>query len=272
MGIGKDIFGVGCSGTIVGTLFLGAPIIGVLYGFLPGDMVDMLATPERPAVYWEGAYVLADIEKDGELDGNTSDIVESDPDEEPDPDLPPGDESQDGEPSDEPSSEAGGDVATDAILTNGAGTRAGGSGSGNGVFKPPTGRQTSGVTQKESRRECVKSYEGITQRSDGTYEVSRDLVNYYSASVKHFNELGWSKPNDRGDGDGWYISGFGCNDPLYHGGLRRGDVVLTVNGKKTNSMLQVFMLYSKVKTKSHFEVKVRRRGKHIVLRYDVVKG
>ncbi|MEZ4322183.1 MAG: hypothetical protein R3F61_32220 [Myxococcota bacterium] len=272
MGLGKDIFGVGCSATITGVMFLGAPILGVILALLPGDMVDLLTTPEQPAVYWDGAYVLAEEEKDGELDGTETEIVE-DPVEDPtSKDETEGTE-DDGPGEVDPESKAdsvGGEIEGDAVAENG--TRAGSS-KGEGTTRAPPGvKVTKGATQKESRRKCAESYDGIVLRQDGTYEVDRELVNYYTASIKHFNELGWSKPNDRGDGAGWYVSGFGCNDPLWHGGLRRGDVVLTVNGKKTNNMMQVFLLYSKVKSNKHFEVKVRRRGKHIVLRYDVVKG
>jgi hypothetical protein len=273
MGLGKDIFGVGCSAVITGGMFLGAPILGIVWSLLPGDMVDVLAAPERPAVYFDAAYELSDEEIDGDLDGNADEAVEV-----PEPDDADESESEDGgddSPGEEdPDSQAdrvGGEVDAEPVLDNGAGTRVG-SGGGADRKRPGEKLAENRRKKKKSRKQCAKSYDGIRQRPDGTYVIDRELVNYYTASVKHFNELGWSKPNDRGDGKGWFIHGFGCNDPLYHGGFRRGDIVLTVNGKKTNNMMQVLMLYTKVKTKRHFEVVVRRRGKEITLRYNVVKG
>ena len=271
MGIVKDIIGVGVSAFVTGVMFLGAPMVGVVYSLIPGDMIDMLATPERPVVYFDGAYQLSTVEEDGELDG-TEDEVVVDPQDDPTEDQKEGvskDASEDADP-DNKTERVGGDVVADAVSPDG--TRAGSS-RGDGLTRGPSGSKvTRGAKQKKSRRKCIKQYDGIRRRKDGTYEVSRKIVTYYTASVGRFNQLGWSRPNDKGDGKGWFVSGFGCNDALWHGGLRRGDVVLTVNGKKTNNMMQVFMLYSKVKTKKHFEVKVRRRGKQVVLHYDVVKG
>ena len=273
MGLRKDIFGAGCSAVVTGVMFLGAPILGVVWSLLPGDMVDALVAPERPAVYFDAAYELSDLEIDGDLDGNadeTVEVPENDAPKTPEPEVG-GDDSPGPEDPDSKADKVGGAVETDAVLDNGAGTRVG---SGGGADKKRPGQKLADAKRKKkkSRRKCAKSYDGIRRRPDGTYEVSRTLVNYYTASVKHFNELGWSKPNERGDGKGWFIHGFGCNDPLYHGGLRRGDIILTVNGKKTNNMMQVLMLYTRVKTKRHFEVVVRRRGKEVTLRYNVVKG
>ena len=48
--------------------------------------------------------------------------------------------------------------------------------------------------------------------------------------------------------------------------------VLTVNGKKTNNMMQIFLLYSKVKAQKTFEVEILRKGRPVTLRYEIVKG
>lgn len=125
--------------------------------------------------------------------------------------------------------------------------------------------------RKQSRNKCPKSFEGIHRRKDGVYEVDRSLVDYHTASVKQFNELGYSRSNDEGDKKGWYISGFGCRDPLWHAGLRRRDIVLRVNGKKTNNMMQILLLYTKVKAQKHFTVEIRRKDKDLTFRYEVVK-
>ncbi len=274
MGLTKDIFGAGCSAVITGGMFLGAPILGIIWSLIPGDMVDTLAQQERPAVYFDGAFELSDEEIDGDLDGNADETVEVPEPEDPDDAEPEPESGEDSPGEEDPDADAdrvGGEVQADAALDNGRGTRVG-SGGGSDRKRPGAKLAEARRKKKKSRQKCAKSYDGIRKRPDGTYEVSRKLVNYYTGSVKHFNELGWSKPNERGDGKGWLIHGFGCNDPLYHGGLRRGDIVLTVNGKKTNNMMQVLMLYTRVKTKRHFEVVVRRRGKEVTLRYNVEKG
>lgn len=270
MGLVKDAVGVVVSATITGGLFLGPAILGILFGVRPLDMIDVLASPERTAVV-HGAWVQSPVEVEGELDGTVTEPEDADPDDpsEATEERPPK-PAADGPPDPDGSGPAAGEADVAAKPESKAGTSAGERGprSDKPGYQPPTNRKP----QARSKRECAPSYEGIRRRPDGTYEVARSLVNYHTASVSQFNELGWSQPNDKGDGKGWFISGFGCNDPLWHGGLRRGDVVLTVNGKKTNNMMQVLLLYTKVKAQSHFEVEIIRKGRPITLKYDIVRG
>ena len=123
---------------------------------------------------------------------------------------------------------------------------------------------------KGKRGRCRKSNPDIDLQTDGTFEVKRALVEHYTSSLKNFNTLGWSGPyNENGD-RGWKIGGFGCNSPLHFAGLRRGDIVKTVNGKKTNTWLQVFGAYRKLKHKDDFVLAIVRRGEPIELRYRLI--
>lgn len=265
MGIIKDIYGATTSALITGGLFLGPAIAGLLYSLIPPDMVDVLAVDDRPPVYFDAAFELAEVEIDGDLDGTT----DKDSPESADGEGDGGDPDSDTKPEDaNTSGSSGSELAIDKTLAvKGAGRRVGDKvGSG----RAAAGKGKGGRKRKRSRRRCPREYDGVVLRQDGVYEIDRRLLNYYTSSIKHFNELGWSKPNDAGKG--WIISGFNCQGPLWHGGMRRGDIVMTVNGKKTNNMLQVLRLYPKLKAQRRFEVKVIRKGRHVTLRYEVVRG
>jgi len=123
---------------------------------------------------------------------------------------------------------------------------------------------------KGKRGRCRKSNPDIHPQADGSYEVNRSLVEHYTSSLKNFNSLGWSGPYNENGERGWKIGGFGCNSPLHFAGLRRGDIVKSVNGKKTNTWLQVFGAYRKLKHKDDFVIALVRRGETIELRYRLI--
>jgi hypothetical protein len=123
---------------------------------------------------------------------------------------------------------------------------------------------------KGKRGRCRTSNPDIHPKKDGTYDVRRSLVEHYTSSLKNFNSLGWSGPYKENGERGWKIGGFGCNSPLHFAGLRRGDIVKTVNGKKTNTWIQVFGAYQRLKHKEDFVVAVVRRGEPIELRYHLI--
>lgn len=273
----KNIVGVVISALIVIVLYLGPAIIGLIYGLIPQDMVESLATPERDVVF-DGAWEISDFEREGDMDGDLDVVV--DPNlalGEVDQEASEGDGSSDAE-VDAPSGEAGGDGepgAADSMAVEregappsgkGKGTSRG-EGSGAGGAETPATR--SGTTRRRSRKQCPKSFDGIRRRRDGVYEVDRSLVSYHTSSVKHFNELGWSQANKKGKG--WYVTGFNCFGPLWHAGIRRRDLIMRVNGKRTNNMMQVMLLWPKVKAQKHFEVEIERNDKPITLRYEVVR-
>jgi len=271
MGIAKDIIGVILSATITGGLYFGPAITGLVIARLaPIDFVETLVTPPPPVVYFDGAYEISAVEEEGDLDGTLPEEVNEE--------LPVEEEARDGAANGEaealPKQKQAAKGGQDSLATGKPrpvpkGKR------GKGWQVPVSGgkarqkTRVAGKKRKKSRRKCPKSFKGVTKKPNGTYVIARSLFDYHASSIARFNELGWSKDNDKGDKKGWYISGFGCRDVLWHAGFRRGDVVRTVNGKKTNNMLQIFMLYSRFKSKKRFEVKIHRKGRPLTLKYEI---
>lgn len=122
------------------------------------------------------------------------------------------------------------------------------------------------------RRKCSDPHEDVHPQPDGSVLIDRDLIEYYTASIDRFNTLGYSRKHKGDDGSkGWLIGGFGCHSPLFKAGLRSRDIVQTVNGKKTNNVVQILFLWAGMKGKEDFEVVVLRRGEEKTLRFHVPK-
>ncbi len=255
----RDVLGASVSAFVTGLLFLGPGILAFILAQRPIDM-DALVREQPPPVQFEAAFALAEREIDGDLDG-TQDVESATPEAEqqgeggqPDGDASSGDAADDGA-----------DIAADPSLTApGKGPRIGPRAGG----KVRKGTGGKGRKKKRSRRRCPRSYDGVRRRADGVYEIRRSLVDYHTSSISRFNELGWSRANKAGKG--WVIAGFDCRGALWHGGFRRGDVILAVNGKKTNNMLQILRLYPKLKRQTKFEVELIRRGRHLRLHFEIV--
>jgi hypothetical protein len=123
---------------------------------------------------------------------------------------------------------------------------------------------------KGKKNRCNRTSPDITPVSENHWKIESDLVAYHTASIDRLMALGWSRPYDEQGQKGIYVSGFGCTSDPYLGGFRRGDVVQSVNGKKTNNFLQVWFAWQKVKKDEHFEVVVLREGRRLLLTYDMV--
>lgn len=129
-----------------------------------------------------------------------------------------------------------------------------------------------GAARRPGRNTCRDAHPDVKPDGADHWEVNRELVDYYTANFKRFNSLGWSGPYESDTVKGWKIGGFGCNSPLYFAGLRRGDVVLTVNEKPTRTWMQILGTYTRLRRKDDFEVVLVRRGATKVLRYTLVDG
>lgn len=130
-------------------------------------------------------------------------------------------------------------------------------------------KASTAASVKPKRDRCGGPHKQIEKISKGHFRIDRDLVKYYLSSMERFNSLGYSRPNKEEGRRGWYISGFGCKSPVYKGGLRPRDVVQTVNGKKTNTVMQIFGLWASWKRHDKFKMTVLRGDKEVTLYYTL---
>lgn len=127
-----------------------------------------------------------------------------------------------------------------------------------------------GGATKGRKARCDVEWSQIEQVGDRTWLVERRLVEYYGASIARLESLGWSGRYSEEGEQGWRIGGFGCNSPLYHAGLRRGDVIQSVNGRPTKNILQILATWHKLRKHDDFEVVVLRGGETLRLRYRLI--
>ncbi len=142
--------------------------------------------------------------------------------------------------------------------------------SGEGSARQSLAAQRARVMAKGRKARCKKQHDDIDKLGNGRFKVERNLVEYYTSNLKRFNSLGWSGPYNQDDVRGWKISGFGCNSPLHFAGLRRGDIILTVNQKNMRTWIQVFGAYRKMKRQHEFDIVLLRRGERRVLHYTLI--
>lgn len=147
-----------------------------------------------------------------------------------------------------------------------------GAGTGAGPWEGPAGPVKAARPAKGKRRSCDKAHPHVRVGDDGVVEIDRSLVEEYTADLSSFMELGYSRPYDEEGVHGWFISGFSCASPVAKAGFQRGDVLLSVNGRKTRTWVGVYVLYQKLKHKDAFEVALVRKGEPLTLRFRVVPG
>ena len=150
----------------------------------------------------------------------------------------------------------------------------GGEGDTDGTADGEGDGSANSTKKKGKSNRCATPHPNVRTGADGIIEVDRTLVEYYTASLNRFMELGYSEPYERNGIKGFFIGGFGCTSPVYKAGLRRGDVLMTVNGKNTRTWVGVYLLYKKLRKETDFEVQVLRKGQTepTMLRFRVVES
>lgn len=277
----RDVYGALASAGVTGLVFAVGPLCAMLWFVQGGDVVELIApmVDDSPAVMLDWSAYEALDDPDGEGDGGTH---EGEVAAGPDPTI-----GSDGNGASDAIADSSGDEGQDEVTARAvpgvprksarhgtvARTARGARGDAFDGYPDPASKLRAERAKRSSQRSrCPSSHPDVRRLESGRWTVNRSLVEYYTRSIKRFNSLGWSGPYENERYKGWKIGGFGCKSPLYHAGLRRGDIVLTVNDKPTRTWLQVFGAYTKLKRKDQFEVVVVRRGKRKVLHYTLVQG
>ncbi|MCB9664056.1 MAG: hypothetical protein H6732_08070 [Alphaproteobacteria bacterium] len=122
------------------------------------------------------------------------------------------------------------------------------------------------------RNRCGPDNPAIRPLGPDRFEVERELVLYHTASLARIQALAGGGPfRDKDKGvKGWQIRNFGCNNPLFKGGLRNRDVIQAVNGRKTNTVVQILGIWLGQRHRSDFEVQVLRKGRPLTLHYRLI--
>lgn len=130
---------------------------------------------------------------------------------------------------------------------------------------------------KRRTKRCTSTNPDITLLSKSSsqreYSLPKSLIKYYSKNWKeanHLANLAWST-NKQGDVRGIKIRQIYCKSPLRYSGLKKGDIVLSVNGTKLNSSSRLLQLIPKIRFWQKIELDIIREGKPLTLEYNVMK-
>jgi type II secretory pathway component PulC len=127
-------------------------------------------------------------------------------------------------------------------------------------------------TKDKKTRKCKPDNPEIVKVNSRKYLLPKKLIRYYGSNWGKANALaylGWSK-NKEGNVQGVKIRHISCKSPLSFTGLRRGDIITSVNGKPVTSQAKLMRLYAQLFRWKKIELNIIRRGRPIKIRYTVV--
>ena len=139
------------------------------------------------------------------------------------------------------------------------------------------GLQTNLKSRAKTKRtartgKCNAKNPDIEKHGRMAYSVPKRTVKHYSTHWKQASRLAhlsWAM-NPDGSRLGVRIRAISCRSPLKFTGLKRGDVVITINGHSVQSEKDLLKVYGKLLFWKKMNVEVKRGKKLVTLQYDIV--
>jgi hypothetical protein len=125
-------------------------------------------------------------------------------------------------------------------------------------------------------KKCTKTENPNIKKISSTaavhnYSIPQKLIRYYSKHWKEANQLAslrWSR-SPSGIIQGIRIKHIYCRSPLQFSGLKKGDIVVSVNGRSVHSNAALLKLYPRVIRWKKIELAILRKGKPLKLEYTI---
>ncbi|MDG1478519.1 MAG: hypothetical protein P8R54_02965 [Myxococcota bacterium] len=111
--------------------------------------------------------------------------------------------------------------------------------------------------------------DSITKIGTKHWRVDRELVDYYASHLRELDRQASTSTHrdDAGKPDGILIYLPRCS-VIRHGGLRNGDVIHTVNGRKVSNVANAVTTYLAVRKEKNINVLItRKNGRQVTLKY-----
>ncbi len=117
---------------------------------------------------------------------------------------------------------------------------------------------------------CPPPVNTIEALDESHFLIERPFVEYYARHIPELMKLGsvWAHKGKDGKPDGFRVGLAKCS-VLRQGGLRSGDIVHDINGIQIDSLLEAVGAYFKLHKEEHIEVRLARRGKPVVLSFEI---
>lgn len=120
-----------------------------------------------------------------------------------------------------------------------------------------------------NQKACDTSDDIVAMEEPDTWWIERDIVEYYASHMKELQKLGavWTHKTD-GKPDGFKVGLSRCS-LLKQGGLKSGDLVHDINGRRIHNILQAIGAYIALRDESVLHVRISRKGEPMVLSYHL---
>ncbi len=106
--------------------------------------------------------------------------------------------------------------------------------------------------------------------ADGLTVVDRSLLDHYSKNMKDiWKNIGIKELKEDGKITGFKVNFVKRESDFAKLGLRRGDVILSINGQALNSYNSAFDIYKNIDTMDSLTLKVRRGKEEMELEYEI---
>lgn len=126
--------------------------------------------------------------------------------------------------------------------------------------------------RKNEKQEPCETTDDITVQADGSWWVERDMIEYYATHMAKLDELGavWTHKDEAGRPDGFKVGLPRCS-LLRQGGLKSGDIVKDINGRRIHNIFQAITAYFALRDERVLHVHVLRKGEPVTLSYEIEK-
>lgn len=115
-----------------------------------------------------------------------------------------------------------------------------------------------------------KGDEGIQQKSENDYEISRDTLNNALGDLNSLATQARIVPSFKnGQANGFKLFSIRPGSLYSQIGIQNGDVITRINGYDINSPDKALEIYTRLKDAQNIEVQVERRGQVINKRYSI---
>ncbi|MDP2314779.1 MAG: hypothetical protein Q8P41_17880, partial [Pseudomonadota bacterium] len=134
-----------------------------------------------------------------------------------------------------------------------------------------TMRRARARTERNPRRPpCPESSQSIARVAEAAWYIDRDLIEYYATHMTELQKLGtvWAHKNKEGKPDGFRVALARCS-VLRQGGLKSGDIVHDINGRRISSVLQAIGAYIALRAEPELFVNVTRKGEPVTLAFTI---
>lgn len=121
------------------------------------------------------------------------------------------------------------------------------------------------------RLPCPESSQSIARVSEASWYIDRDLIEFYATHMGELQKLGavWTHRDKATNKlDGFRVALSRCS-VLRQGGLKSGDIVHDINGRRIHSVLQAIGAYIALRKEPELFVRITRRGEPTVLAYSI---